>query len=121
MSGSGGRGSCLVLEDEAMVAMLMEDMLAELGYEARLASTVENALNEAVSGGFDCAILDVNLRGRRSYPVAEALLARGIPFAFVTGYGLEGVDPRFRDAAVLQKPFSTSDLQQVIQALEARR
>ena len=78
----------LLVEDESMVALLLEDMLAELGHEvvgpvARLDKALEMAQRQAL----DVALLDVNLNGKEIYPVAEALAAREVPFVFVTGYG----------------------------------
>lgn len=105
---------CLVAEDEGMVAIHIEEMLSDLGHTVTLVSNLEAALAEASSGAFDCAILDVNLRGRRSFPVADALAARGIRFAFATGYGVDGVDARFEDTPVLEKPFSITELQGVL-------
>jgi CheY-like chemotaxis protein len=106
------------VEDEAMIAMLMEDMLSEL--ECDVVATVgelQEALAIAGTGAFDLAFLDVNLRGSPVYPVAVALRARGIPFAFVTGYGTSGVDPAHPDAPVLQKPFQGRDLEAVLARL----
>ena len=101
----------LVVEDEALVAMLLEDMLADLGYQVGpMAGCLEEAMRLAESETFDVAILDVNLNGQVSYPIAEILTRRGIPFLFATGYGARGIDPAYADATVLQKPFAQSDL-----------
>ena len=116
--GTGARSRVLLVEDEAMIAMLMEDMLSEL--ECDVVATVgelQEALAIAGTGAFDLAFLDVNLRGSPVYPVAVALRARGIPFAFVTGYGTSGVDPAHPDAPVLQKPFQGRDLEAVLARL----
>ena len=102
----------LVVEDEALVAMLIEDTLISLGYEViGPASNVTDALalleKEQVDGG----LLDVNLGGgERSYPVAERLADKRTPFMFVTGYGISGIDKRFAAVPVLQKPFITNEL-----------
>ncbi len=103
----------LVVEDEAAISLLLEDMLLDFGCEvvgpaARLASALELAANEAL----DLAILDVNLAGEPIYPVAEALVQRQIPFVFSTGYGSAGIKDAFRDRPVLQKPFAQHDLKQ---------
>lgn len=95
----------LLVEDESLVAMLVEDVLLECGCNVVLAMRLEKALEAAQSGSFDCAILDVNLGETRSYPVADVLMERGIPFIFVTGYGLGGIDPAYRDAPMTQKPY----------------
>lgn len=108
----------LLVEDEMLVAMNMEDMLLDLGHElAGLASRLEPALALAREAAVDAAILDVNLAGERSFPVAEALARRGIPFLFATGYGVQGIEPPWRDRPVLQKPFRQSQLAAALEAL----
>jgi len=114
----------LVLEDEALVAMLIEDQLLDLGYEivgpaANAAQAIALCENERV----DAAVLDINLGGgQRSDSVAELLSKQEIPFVFVTGYGKVGVDERFKDAAVLQKPFTRDELEAIMaQRLHATR
>jgi len=78
----------LVVEDEILVAMMIEDSLVSIGVEvAGVVGTLEEAMKRANEGGFDCALLDVHLRGRDIYPVAEVLAAKGVPFIFATGYG----------------------------------
>jgi CheY-like chemotaxis protein len=101
----------LLVEDEMMVAMLLEDMLSEFGHAvvgpvASLGKAVEMAQCEAV----DLAILDVNLDGKEVYPVADALAARGIPFIFATGYGQGSLRAPYRDRVTLSKPFLMRDL-----------
>ena len=101
----------LVVEDEMLVAMNIEDMLLDLGHEmAGLASRREPAVSLARDGEFDLAMLDVNLAGQPSFPVADVLIGRGIPFLFATGYGLKGIAEAYRDRPVLQKPFRAHDL-----------
>jgi CheY-like chemotaxis protein len=101
----------LVVEDEMLVAMNIEDMLLAMGHEvAGLASRLAPALQLAREGEFDLAMLDVNLAGETSFPVADILRERGIPFLFATGYGADGIEPGYRGAPVLQKPFRSSDL-----------
>ena len=79
----------LVVEDESLVAMLLEDCLAELGYEvAGTVGDVSTALEAVKQGNLDMAVLDVNLGGTMSFPIAEELDARGVPYIFVTGYAL---------------------------------
>lgn len=100
-----------------MVAMLIEDLLAELGYTViGPASRVEQALDLLASEEVDGALLDVNLLGARSYPVADALLARSCPFVFVTGYGEAGLDPDYRAHPVLQKPFTRDSIERMMAA-----
>jgi CheY-like chemotaxis protein len=105
----------LVVEDEAAIAMLLEDMLLDFGCEvvgpaARLTMALEMAQRDA----FDVAILDVNVAGDAVYPVAEALAERGLPFVFSTGYGGGGIKDPFRDRPVVQKPFSQQDLKRTL-------
>lgn len=107
----------LVVEDESLVSMVIEDCLDVLGCKVvGTASRLEEALEKAASLAIDAALLDVNLAGRLSYPVAEVLRARGLPFIFATGYGTDGVPPDLRDAPVLAKPLA---LQQLAAALRA--
>jgi CheY-like chemotaxis protein len=116
------RSRVLLVEDEAMIAMLIEDMLADLGCDVvATAGQLDEAVSLARSGSFDLAFLDLNLRGVPSYPVAQALRERGIPFAFVTGYGTAGTDPAYAEAPVLQKPFRERHLEVVVQRLRAGR
>jgi CheY-like chemotaxis protein len=116
--GSAGRSRVLLVEDEAMIAMLMEDMLEELGCNVvATVGSIAEAMAAADSGAFDLAFLDVNLRGVPVYPVAEALRARAIPYAFVTGYGSAGNDAAHADAPVLQKPFQSQDLAAILRRL----
>ncbi|HEX8642574.1 MAG TPA: response regulator [Allosphingosinicella sp.] len=101
----------LVVEDEMLVAMNIEDMLLALGHEvAGLASRLGPALDLAREGEFDLAMLDVNLAGETSFAVADVLRARGIPFLFATGYGVDGIADNYQGAPVLQKPFRSRDL-----------
>jgi CheY-like chemotaxis protein len=112
----------LVVEDEAMVAMLVEDMLTELGHSVvGPAMRLDQALPLAREAEFDFAILDVNLGGQLSFPVAEVLRARGIPFIFATGYGRNGVEEAYRDTITLMKPFERSDVQRAFAHTLARR
>ena len=100
-----------------LVAMNIEDMLLELGHEvAGLASRLGPALSLAREGRFDLAMLDVNLAGEPSFPVADVLRQRGIPFLFATGYGVQGIAEGYRSAFVLQKPFRARDLEQALRA-----
>lgn len=107
----------LVIEDEPIIAMLIEDMLADLGcIVIGVASRFEEAMGQVSSPTFDAAILDVNLGGDQTYPIAAALAERGIPFAFSTGYGAAGVPEAFQIFPILAKPFRRSDLEQTLAA-----
>jgi CheY-like chemotaxis protein len=106
----------LVVEDELMIRMLLEDMLGELGYTvAAEAARIEEALHAAKNADFDIAILDVNLNGQPISPVADALVARGMPFVFATGYGERGLPEPYRDRPTLKKPFQMEGLKQMLQ------
>lgn len=102
----------LVVEDEFLVATMIEECLLGLGYEvAGIKPSLADALAAVDENGFDLAMLDMNLAGTSSTPVAEALAERGIPFMFMTGYGAAGVPDEFHDRQIMQKPFRLSDLQ----------
>jgi CheY-like chemotaxis protein len=96
--------------------MLIEEMLNELGYEiAALSTHLDQAVALARTAAFDVALLDINLNGRQSFPVADAVRARGLPFLFATGYGSRIVPELYRDAPILQKPFSLEELKGALQ------
>jgi CheY-like chemotaxis protein len=108
---SGSRRRVLVVEDDSLVAMLIEDIVTDLGHEvAGSATRLDQALDLARTASFDAAILDVNLGGQRSFPVADVLKARGIPFIFATGYDGDGLCEGYRDAVMLTKPFQADDV-----------
>jgi CheY-like chemotaxis protein len=106
----------LVVEDELMIRMLLEDMLGELGYTvAAEAARIDEALAAAKTADFDLAILDVNLNGQPISPVADALVARGTPFVFATGYGEHGLPEPYRDRPTLKKPFQMEGLKLMLE------
>jgi CheY-like chemotaxis protein len=101
----------MVAEDELLVAMMIEDLLEELGCVLVGPFTnVADALNAAEDISIDLAVLDVNLRGKKIYPVAERLAARGIPFLFLSGYGHHGVPANRPEWRVCAKPFDSVEL-----------
>jgi CheY-like chemotaxis protein len=116
MSGNGsGAPRVLIVEDDVMIRMLIEDMLTDLGFTvAAEASKVPEALAAVRSIDIDVAILDVNLSGETTGPVAEALAARGTPFVFATGYGEHGLPEQFRDRPLLKKPFQIDSLKRML-------
>lgn len=106
----------LVVEDELMIRMLLEDMLDELGYTvAAEAAHLDEALEATRSADFDLAILDVNLDGQPISPVVDALVARGTPFVFATGYGERGLPEPYRDRPALKKPFQIEGLKRMLE------
>lgn len=107
----------LLVEDESLVALLAESMLEELGCQVLLAMRLEHALTLATSGEFALAMLDVNLGEERSYPIADILHARGIPFLFATGYDQSGLLPHYRHVPTIQKPFRENELAESLTAL----
>jgi CheY-like chemotaxis protein len=113
----------LVVEDELMIRMLLEDMLGELGYTVTAeAARIDEALEATKTAEFDLAILDVNLDGQPISPVADALVARGTPFVFATGYGERGLPEPYRDRPTLKKPFQMEGLKQMLEsALESEK
>ena len=95
----------MIVEDEALVAMILEEQLEELGFSiAVTCASVSEAIRAIDDYAPDAAILDVNLAGQLVYPVADRLLDRGIPFVFVTGYGRESIDPSYAAIQILEKP-----------------
>jgi CheY-like chemotaxis protein len=105
----------LVVEDESLIIMLVEDALADLGcVVAGVASRFDDAVAKARTLDFDIAVLDVNLNGLRTFPIAEIVRDRGIPFVFATGYGASSVPADLNTVPILQKPFATADLESAL-------
>ena len=112
----------LVVEDEAAISMLLEDMLMDFGCAIVGPAARLNVALDMAQGDFDIAILDVNLAGESIYPVADALAERNRPFVFSTGYGGAGIKDPYRDRPVVQKPFSQQDLRRtILTALEGAK
>jgi len=106
----------LLVDDESMVLMLVEDMLLSLGAaHVETAMDLDEAKGLAERVDVDLAVLDVNLAGRKSYPIAETLRARGVPFLFATGYGSKGHDEAWRGILTLAKPFEVQELARAIE------
>ena len=103
-----------------MVSILLQLMLGTLGYEAvGPAARVGQALDMIDAEVIDGAVLDINLHGTLSYPVADALIARGVPFVFASGYDRERLAPAYRGRPFLQKPFHWSELGEVLATMLA--
>jgi DNA-binding response OmpR family regulator len=98
----------LIVEDEPLIAMMLEDFLETGGMAvAGVSDTVQSALAVAGEGGVDAAILDVNLSGgEKCWPVAQALAAQGIPFLFATGGGDGSIHEEFRGRPTIAKPYT---------------
>jgi two-component sensor histidine kinase/CheY-like chemotaxis protein len=108
-------GLILLVEDEAFVAMMMKDLIAEIGFHVvgpfgKITDAIENLDRHALVG----AVLAVNLAGEKIYPLAEQLYGRGIPFVFVTGYAADAIDDRFASVPVLQKPVDGTALRRAL-------
>ncbi len=109
-----GRPRVLLVEDEALVAMMIQECLAEFGYQVvGPVGTASEATARAKDGHFEAAVLDINLGDGAVYPIAETLMARGVPFVFVTGYDAESIDSRFRHVPILQKPIEREMLKKI--------
>lgn len=107
----------LVVEDETLVAMLIEEYLVEFGcVVASSARRVSKALQSLKDLEIDAAVLDVNVAGESVDPVAQILQERKIPFIFASGYGAKGVEERWTGRPVLQKPFSARELRAALLA-----
>ncbi len=111
----------LLVEDEALLSLLMRDILDELGYGiAGPYSSVTDALNATRHGDIAAAVLDINLGGELVYPLAELLAKKEIPFVFVTGYAKDRIDARFSHTPVLQKPLTRENLEIALGTMLAR-
>uniref|UniRef100_B0T6I7 Response regulator receiver protein n=1 Tax=Caulobacter sp. (strain K31) TaxID=366602 RepID=B0T6I7_CAUSK len=108
----------LLVEDEALVAYLLEDMLADVGCTVvGLAARVDQALELIRTIPIDAAVLDVCLDNEFSYPIADALLARGIPFMFSTGYARDRLRDGYKGFPMLQKPYHPRELEKILTTL----
>jgi CheY-like chemotaxis protein len=109
---AGAPARVLLVEDEALIALMLEDMLEGMDFAVTaLAPRVPLGVSIAETGDFDVALLDVNVAGENVEPVANVLAARGIPFIFATGYGEAGVPLKHRDRPVVAKPFRSEQLE----------
>ncbi|KPB77319.1 response regulator [Pseudomonas cannabina] len=108
----------LLVEDETMVAMLMEAMLEDLGFTtASHASTLEEGIACARDGDYDLAILDINIIGGTSFPIAAIIARRGLPFMFCSGYGRLALPEIWTDRQCIAKPFSADQLERALHQL----
>ena len=130
MSGGAGPGAypalfglqVFVVEDELLVSMMLEDMLAEFGcVVAGVAASVSQALSEVAGAHeIDAAILDVNLGGEKIFPVADILTERGVPVVFSTGYGPADLAQRYPESHLLHKPYAPEALAEVLTDVSRR-
>ena len=110
----------LVVDDEPLIGAMTEEWLLELGHVVVGPAGSLAAALELAETDLDAAILDVSLGKDTSYPLADALRARGVPFALATGYGLDGIDPRYRGHSTLAKPFEFDGFRRVVGELLAK-
>lgn len=107
--------SILIVEDEAMIGMMLEDYLDALGYRLHgLAATVDEACEQARAGGFDAALVDCNLQGEKSWPVADILIERGVPFIFATGGMADDLPSSYANHPTLAKPFTIGAVERAL-------
>lgn len=105
----------LVLEDEPIVGFALEDMLLEMGFPTVfLATQLAEATDIVELGRVDAAILDVNIHGKRSYPVADILAQRQVPYIFATGYGDTEHPPAHSAVPTVTKPYSIQDIRNAL-------
>jgi CheY-like chemotaxis protein len=111
----------LVVEDEMMVLMMIEDMLADLGCQSVTATaTTDQAIALINTQVFDAATLDMNLNGTKNSSIADALVARGVPFIFSTGYSGHNMMDGYPDRPILKKPFNFEELAAILTRLLTR-
>lgn len=107
--------SVLIVEDESLISMMLEDFLESLGHGvAGTCESVAEALDRVEQGGFDVAIIDVNLNGERVWPVADRLAAKGIPYVLATGGHIDPPPEAHAAAPVLSKPFTLDAIEPVL-------
>lgn len=105
----------LVVEDEVLISMFIENVLADLGAEViGPVNTLADGLALGGSERLDGAVLDLNLNGEQTYPLADALIARGVPFVFITGYDRDSLDRRYSRVPILQKPIEADTLEKIL-------
>jgi DNA-binding NtrC family response regulator len=107
----------LIIEDEVLIALMMEEMVREIGYKiSGIAHNIATARREFAKQNFDAVLLDISVDGRRDPETADFLLKTGVPFAFVTGYDYL-VEPRHEKIPVLQKPFVPAQIRNLLERL----
>ncbi|MGY4435096.1 CheY-like chemotaxis protein [Bradyrhizobium sp. F1.13.1] len=118
----GGQASIFLVEDEALIRMMLVEMIEELGHRV-VAEAGRTDEGQSIAGiaQYDLAILDINLLGFNVQPVAEAIAARGLPFVFLSGYGSGGVPDQFKGKPVLHKPCELEMLKRTIDTILSNR
>lgn len=112
-----GQHSILIVEDEPLIAMMLEDFLDSLGHKVSgTCDTVQCALDEVEKGGFDLAILDVNLKGENAWPIASRLREQGVPFVIASGGHVDPPPPEFASVPLIEKPYTVDRVTPAINA-----
>lgn len=112
----------LVVEDEAVISMMVEAWLADLGHElVGPAPTIAAALKLIETRDFDAAIIDLSLDGTHTYEIADALRLKGVPFAWGTGYRARDIEPAYRDEPIVAKPYAFDAFSNIVALLIAGR
>ena len=112
--------SILIVEDEPLIAMMLEDFIQSLGHRVSgNCDSVRTALKEVEKGDFDLAILDVNLKGESVWPVAAALRGRGTPFVLATGGHVDPPPAEFANVPTIEKPYTIDRVTPIIEAVLA--
>jgi CheY-like chemotaxis protein len=107
--------SILIVEDEAMIGMMLEDYLETLGYQLHaVATSVEEACDHARKGGFDAALVDCNLQGEKAWPIADILAQQSIPFVFATGGMADDLPSHHAARPTLAKPFTIGAVERAL-------
>jgi DNA-binding response OmpR family regulator len=113
--------SILIVEDEPLIAMMLEDFIQSLGHEVSgNCDSVGSALKEVEKGAFDLAILDINLKGESVWPVASALRDKGTPFVLATGGHVDPPPAEFAGVPTIEKPYTIDRVTPIIEAVLAR-
>ena len=109
--------SILIVEDEPLIAMMLEDFILSLGHGVSAnCDTVRSALEAVEQGGFDLAILDINLKGENVWPVATALRAVGTPFVLASGGHVDPPPAEFKGVPLIEKPYTIDRVSPIIVA-----
>ena len=113
--------SILIVEDEPLIAMMLEDFILSIGHEVSgNCDNVKTALEQVELGNFDLAILDVNLKGESVWPVAAALRQKGTPFVLASGGHVDPPPPEFRGVPMIEKPYTIDRVTPIIDAALAQ-
>ncbi len=120
ISTAPARPRILVVEDEVLICLLIETILSDAGYDVLVANSLPGAFQIIEQGGIDAALLDLNIKGEKVYPVAEKLAENAIPFVFASGGGFADIEG-FRDSPMVGKPFQEDELLRAISGMVQTR